>query len=296
MGRTYGEPSMDLSQIIALAVKYAVPALIAFIVFLIGKAIAGKIGKAVETGLNRSPNSDPSLSRFFASLVRYILLFITIMAALSILGVDISGMTAALAGMGAAMAFILQGSLSNFAAGVMLLLFRPFKIGDEVEIAGSRGKVQSIELTATRLTTTDNVEIIVANGNVWGGTIKNYTSMGARRFDKNFGISYDGNIDKAIKAITSAAATNPRVHSTPAPWAKVVNLGDSSVDIQLRAWCDAADYKALSTEISQTVKQALDAANIGIPYPHEVKIKQHVKSSKGRDSLARFKALKKQNS
>ena len=287
---------MDLSQIIPLVIKYAVPAIIAFVVFLIGKAIAGKLGAGVEKGLNRAPNSDPGLSRFFASIVRYILLFITIMAALSILGVDISGMTAALAGLGAAMAFILQGSLSNVAAGVMLILFRPFKIGDEIEAGGVRGVVLGTELTATRLKTVDNVEIIIANGNLWGGTVKNYTSMGARRLDRNYGVSYDADIDKAIKAITGAAASNPRVHATPAPWAKVVNLGDSSVDIQLRAWCDAADYKPLSTEISQTVKEALDAAKIAIPYPHEVKIKQHVKTSKGRDSMARFKALKKQNS
>ena len=113
--------------------------------------------------------------------------------------------------------------------------------------------------------------------------------------DRDFGISYDADIETAIKAITAAAAANPRVHADPAPWAKVVNLGDSSVDIQLRAWCDAADYKALSTEISQPVKQALDTAGIGIPYPHEVKIKQHVKKSKGRDSLAKFKALKQKN-
>ena len=177
----------------------------------------------------------------------------------------------------------------------MLILFRPFKIGDEIDTGGVTGVVTGIELTATRLKTSDNIEIIVANGDIWGGTIKNRTSMGARRLDRDFGISYDADIDTAIAAITSAAAAHPRVHSDPAPWAKVVNLGDSSVDIQLRAWCDAADYKALSTEISQPVKKALDAAGIGIPYPHEVKIKQHVKKSKGRDSLAKFKALKRKN-
>ena len=141
----------------------------------------------------------------------------------------------------------------------------------------------------------EGINLIVANGKAWGGVVKNYTSMGPRRLDKDFGVSYDADINKAIEAITSAAAANPRVHADPVPWAKVVNLGDSSVDIQLRAWCDAADYKALSTEISQPVKEALDAAGIGIPYPHEVKIKQHVKSSKGRDSLAKFKALKQKN-
>lgn len=281
---------MTLDKILSLVATYAVPALIALVILFIGFRIARVIASKAEGAFNKAPSTDPGLSRFFASLIKFLLMVVVVMAALSVIRVDTSPIFGLIAASGAAMAFILQGSLSNVAAGVMLILFKPFKIGDEVEVGGSRGKVRNIEMTATRLSTTDNVDIIVANGKVWGGTIKNYTSMGARRLDRDFGISYDADIDTAIKAITAAAAANPRVHADPAPWAKVVNLGDSSVDIQLRAWCDAADYKALSTEISQPVKQALDAAGISIPYPHEVKIKQHVKSSKGRDSLAKFKA------
>ena len=286
---------MTIEKAVSLALPYILPAIGALIVLFFGLRIARAIASRAETGFNKVPNSDPSLSRFFASLVRYLLFVVVIMAALSILGVDTSPIFGLIAASGAALAFVLQGALGNVAAGVMLILFRPFKIGDQVEIGGSAGKVTGIELTATTLSTVDNVKIIVANGKVWGGTIKNHTSMGARRLDRDFGISYDADIDTAIAAITSAAAAHPRVHSDPAPWAKVVNLGDSSVDIQLRAWCDAANYKALSTEISQPVKKALDAAGIGIPYPHEVKIKQHVKKSKGRDSLAKFKALKRKN-
>jgi len=286
---------LTTSNILSLVTTYAVPAVMALLIFFIGSRIARAIGSKAEVGFNKAPNSDPSLSRFFASLVRYLLLVIVIMAALSVLGVDTSPIFGLIAASGAALAFVLQGALSNVAAGVMLILFRPFKIGDEVEVGGSRGKVTGIELTATTLSTVDNVNVIVANGQVWGGTIKNHTSMGARRLDRDFSISYDTDIDKAIKAITAAAAANPRVHSDPAPWAKVVNLGDSSVDIQLRAWCDASDYKALSTEISQPVKAALGAAGIGVAYPREIKIKQHVKSSKGQDRINRLKALRKQN-
>ena len=268
---------MSTSSIVSTVTTYAVPIALALLVFFIGSRIARAIGSKAEMGFNKAPNSDQSLSRFFASMIRYLLLVIVIMAALSIIGVDTSPIFGLIAASGAALAFILQGSLSNVAAGVMLILFRPFQVGDEVEVGGSRGKVTNINMTATTLSTADNVNIIIANGKVWGDTINNHSSMGTRRLDKDFGISYDADIDKAIKAITSAAAANPRVNSEPAPWAKVVNLGDSSVDIQLRAWCDAADYKALSTEISQPVKEALDAAGIGIPYPHEIKIKQHVK-------------------
>ena len=286
---------MSTSSIVSTVTTYAVPIALALLVFFIGSRIARAIGSKAEMGFNKAPNSDQSLSRFFASMIRYLLLVIVIMAALSIIGVDTSPIFGLIAASGAALAFILQGSLSNVAAGVMLILFRPFQVGDEVEVGGSRGKVTNINMTATTLSTADNVNIIIANGKVWGDTINNHSSMGTRRLDKDFGISYDADIDKAIKAITSAAAANPRVNSEPAPWAKVVNLGDSSVDIQLRAWCDAADYKALSTEISQPVKEALDAAGIGIPYPHEIKIKQHVKSSKGQDRINRLKALRKQN-
>ncbi len=286
---------MDFQKIISLVTTYAVPALIALAILVIGFRIARAVASKSEIALNKAPNSDPGLSRFFASLVKFFLMLVVVMAALSVINVDTSPLFGIIAASGAALAFVLQGALGNVAAGVMLILFKPFKIGDEVEVGGERGKVSAIELTATRLATTDNVDVIVANGKVWGGTIKNYTSMGARRLDRDFGISYDDDIDKAIAAITSAAAANPRVHADPAPWAKVVNLGDSSVDIQLRAWCDAADYKALSTEISQPVKQALDAAGISIPYPHGVKIKQTVKSSKGRERRKRLKALKQKN-
>ena len=286
---------MGVETILPLVAKYAVPGLIALLIIWIGFKIAKKIASKAEGVFNKAPNSDPSLSRFFASLVKFVLMLVVILGALGVLGVSTSPIVGMIAASGAALGFVLQGALGNVAAGVMLILFKPYKIGDEVEAGGVRGKVTGIEMTATTLSTTDNVKIIVANGKVWGGTIKNFTSMGARRLDKDFGISYDADIETAIKAITAAAAANPRVHADPAPWAKVVNLGDSSVDIQLRAWCDAAEYQALSTEISQPVKQALDTAGIGIPYPHEVKIKQHVKKSKGRDSLAKFKALKQKN-
>ena len=286
---------MGVDTILPLVAKYAVPGIIALLIIWIGFKIAKKIASKAEGVFNKAPNSDPSLSRFFASLIKFLLMLVVILGALSVLGVSTSPIVGMIAASGAALGFVLQGALGNVAAGVMLILFKPYKIGDEVEAGGVRGKVTGIEMTATTLSTTDNVKIIVANGKVWGGTIKNYSANGKLRLDKNFSISYDADIDTAIKAITEAAAANPRVHSEPAPWAKVVNLGDSSVDIQLRAWCDAADYKALGTEISQPMKEALDAAGIGIPYPHEVKIKQHVKKSKGRDSLAKFKALKQKN-
>ena len=264
---------MTIASLLSTVTTYAVPALLALIVFWVGKTIARKVSTGVERGFNRSPNSDPALSRFFASIVRYLILIAVIIAVLTILGINTSSITGMVLGLGAAMAFILQDSLSNLAAGVMMMIFRPFKIGDDVEVGGEKGKVSSIELTATRLQTTDNTEIIIANGKIWGGIVKNYSSLGKRRLDMDFGVSYDADIDTAIKVLTKAAAEHPLVLSDPAPWAKVVRLNESSIDLQLRAWCQASDYKALKVSISQPVKAALDTANIGIPYPHGIKIK-----------------------
>jgi len=176
---------MDFNTLLPKVIGYAIPAVIALLILIIGFKIAGAIANKSENIFNKSPNSEPGLSRFFASLVKYLLMVVVVMAALSVIGVDTSPIFGLIAASGAALAFILQGALGNVAAGVMLLIFRPYNIGDEVEIGGSRGKVRSIELTATRLSTTDNVDIIVANGKAWGGTIKNYTSMGARRGRKS---------------------------------------------------------------------------------------------------------------
>jgi len=155
----------------------------------------------------------------------------------------------------------------------MLMIFRPFKIGDDIEAGGESGRVTSIALTATRL------------------IVKNYSSLGLRRLDMDFGVSYDADIKTAINALTKAAGEHPLVLNDPAPWAKVVTLNDSSIDLQLRAWCQAADYKALKVSISQPIKAALDAANIGIPYQHEIKIKD-VKDANIVKAKSRAKKLK----
>ena len=282
---------MNISDILSFATTYVVPALLALILLWIGRLIARKVSVNVERGLNKSPNSEPGLSRFFASIVKYLILIAVIIAVLTVLGINTSSISVMVLGLGAAMAFILQDSLSNLAAGVMLMIFRPFKVGDDIEAGGENGRVTSIALTATRLKTVDNTEVIIANGKIWGGVVKNYSSLGLRRLDMDFGVSYDADIKTAINALTKAAGEHPLVLNDPAPWAKVVTLNESSIDLQLRAWCQAADYKALKVSISQPIKAALDAANIGIPYPHEIKIKD-VKDANIVKAKSRAKKLK----
>jgi len=195
-------------------------------------------------------------------------------------------------GLGAALAFILKDALSDVAAGVMLMIFRPYNVGDEVEINGIKGVVQSIEIIATRMKTRDNIELIVGNGKAWGGVIRNHNAMGQRRLDKVFGISYDADIDLAIKTLIKTASADPRVYQDPEPWAKVVKLNESSVDIELRIWCDYNDHRNIKMDISQPVKAAFDAAGIGIPYPHEVIIRKKVKHSKACDRIKKLAALR----
>ena len=266
--------------------------LLALLVFIVGRWLSGRVGRSLENGFNKAQNANPTLSRFFASIARYVILLAAILGALSIINVDTSGISGMVLGLSAALAFILKDALSDVAAGVMLMLFRPYNVGDEIEIDGKKGVVQSIEILATRMKTRDNIEIIVGNGQAWGGVIKNHNAMGKRRLDTVFGISYDADIDIAIKAITDAAAKDARVYQDPAPWAKVINLGESSVDIELRIWSDYNDLRAIKMDISQPVKAALDAAGIGIPYPHEVVIKQKVKSSKARDRVDKLTKLR----
>ncbi len=284
--------NFNAQEIIPLIVKYALPVLGALIVFLIGRAIARKLGRTTEKAMNKRPDSEPTLSRFAGSVVKFLILAFTIIAALTVMGIDTSSFSAMVLGLGAAMGFILQGSLSNVAAGVMLMLFRPFKIDDEIEAGGVAGKVTEIGLTATRMKSTDNREFIVSNGDVWGGTIVNNSSLENRRLDRQFNVTYDTDIDKAIKVLTTTASEHPLVLSEPAPWAKVVELGESTVIIELRAWCKAPDYRALGASISQPVKAAFVKAGFEKAYPREIKLSQHVKNSKGRNRLARLKSLR----
>ena len=264
----------------------------ALVIFMIGRWLSTRIAKASEKAFNKAPNADPSLSRFFASLIRYIVLLAAIIAALTFVGIDTTSISGMVLGLGAALAFILKDSLSDVAAGVMMMIFRPYNVGDEVEIDGVKGVVKSIELTATRMNTRDNIELIVQNSKAMSGVIKNHNALGKRRLDIDFGISYDADIDKAIDVIKKTAAADNRVLSDPAPWAKVVNLGESSVDIQLRAWVEYDNLRKLKMDISQPIKAALDKAGIGIPYPHEVKIKQKVKTSKAWDRRKKLAKLK----
>lgn len=242
-------------------------------ILIVGMWFAKRISAVVRKNVVKAPNIDDTLANFLGSIAQYTLTVIVVVAAISKMGIEASSLVAMLGAATLAIGLALQGTLSNVAAGVMLMLFRPYKIGDYVSVAGEEGIVHDVNIFTTVLTSLDNIEIIIANGEAWGSTIQNFTSMGVRRVDVDYGIHYDDDIDKAIKIMNEVSAKHPAVLTKPdGPWAKVVKLNDSSVDIQNRVWCKADDYWDVMFDLNKSIKEAFDKNGITIPYPHQVEI------------------------
>lgn len=251
-----------------------VNALKALIVLVIGWMIAGAVSAWARKRVMSNPNIDNTIGSFVASIVKWVILLVVLIAVLGLFGIEATSLVAVLGAATLAIGLALQGTLNNLAAGVMLILFRPFKLGQFVDIAGTAGTVKDINLFVTELATPDNVQIIVPNGQAWGATISNFSTHETRRVDMTFGIDYGDDIDKAMKVITDLASADDRVHADPAPWVRVVNLGDSSVDLGVRVWCNAPDYWELKFHMTKTVKEAFDRDGISIPYPHRVEVQK----------------------
>ena len=262
--------------------QHALPSItkiaIGLAILIIGLWFAKRAGKIVKKQAQKAPNIDETLANFLGSIAKYALSVIVVVAAITKMGIEASSLVAMLGAATLAIGLALQGTLGNIAAGVMLMLFRPYKLGDYVEVAGHEGVVDDINIFTTVLASIDNVKIIIANGEAWGSSIKNFTSLGVRRVDVDYGIDYGDDIDKAIKIMKTVSAQHPNVLSKPdapdAPWAKVVKLNDSSVDIQNRVWCKADDYWDVRFDLNKSIKEAFDKGGITIPYPHQVEIKK----------------------
>ena len=242
-------------------------------ILIIGFWIAKKLSAAAKKVALKSPNVDETLAIFLSSIVGYVVKIMVLIAAITHIGVEATSLVAILGAATLAIGLALQGTLGNVAAGVMLMLFRPYKLGDYVEVAGNEGVVDDVNIFTTNLATVDNVKTIIANGEAWGSTIKNFTSLGLRRVDVDYGIHYDDDIDKAIKVINEVAAAHPDVLSEPhKPWAKVVTLNESSVDIQSRVWCKPEHYWDVMFDLKKSIKEAFDKNGITIPYPTSIEL------------------------
>ena len=258
-----------LPAIIAWAISFGPKLLLAIVIWIVGRMIVRKLSGTTVSASQKIPNIDLTLAKFFGSVVLFAGFFAVMIASLSALGVPLGFVATIIGAMVVALGFALKGTLGDMASGVMLAFFRPYVVGDEVEINGQRGQVKSLDLFSTTLTTPDSVEVMVGNGAAFGNQIKNYNGYGDLRLDMDFGVGYDADLDKAIEVIKSTADGDDRIKSNPeGPWAKVTGLGDSAVNIQLRLWCDANDYRPIKADMSYRIKKALDKAGIDIPYEH----------------------------
>ncbi len=254
--------SYDFNQLLPLALNL----LGAIVVFIITLIIAKWAKKGVFASLEKS-KVDTTLSKFFANLAKYIVLILGILAVLGLFGIPIASFAAILAAVGFAVGLALQGTLSNFSAGVMLLLFRPYKVDDFVSISGIVGKVVEIELFTTILDTPDNRRIIVPNGSIFGNTIENITFHKTRRVDVNVGTDYSADLDKTREVLEGVVNSIDGIHKDPKPQVYLMELGGSSINWVIRVWTETSNYWALREKITKEVKVALDDASIGIPFP-----------------------------
>lgn len=242
--------------------------------------VAGWASRAARRALERS-NLDETLTQFFSSLARYSVIILGGLAVLSVFGISVASFAAILAAAGLAVGLALQGTLSHFAAGVMLLLFRPFKVGDVVSVAGQTGKVDSIGLFSSTIDTVDNRRLIIPNGEISGSTIENVTHHAKRRVDVSVGTEYSADLVAARTVLEGVASSVNGGLADPAPQVYLLELGGSSIDWSVRVWAKTEDFWAVRERLTNDIKYALDAKGIGIPFPQ---MDVHVNGSMSRDT------------
>jgi small conductance mechanosensitive channel len=250
----------------AILTRYGLQVLGALAIYAIGKWLARVVSRLVMRALTKA-RVDPTLVPFIENLIYAALMGFVIIAALAQFGVQTASIIAVLGAAGLAVGLALQGSLANFASGVLLLIFKPFKVGDFVEAAGIKGTVKAIHIFNTILTAPDNVKIIVPNAQVTGGNISNYTANGTRRVDLVIGVSYEDDLKKAQQVIERVLAADTRVLSDPAPVVAVSALADSSVNFVVRPWVKVDDYWSVYFDLTARIKISLDENGITIPFP-----------------------------
>ncbi|TCS41014.1 mechanosensitive ion channel family protein [Reinekea marinisedimentorum] len=238
----------------------------AIVIFIVGRWIANALAKLVNKMLIKA-KVDEILANFLTGIVKAILIIFVIIAALSQLGIDTTSLSVVIGAAGLAIGMALKDSLNNFASGVMLILFRPFKAGDFVEAGGVAGIVETITVFSTTMRTGDNKEVIVPNGGIYGGTITNYSARDTRRIDMVFGIGYDSDLLKAKSILMEMVAADERILKDPAPVVAVSELADSSVNFVVRPWVKSGDYWAVLWDMQEKVKLRFDKEGISIPFP-----------------------------
>lgn len=262
-------PEINTQQLMDQVTVWGLKVIGAIAILIIGRIIAGSVRRGLRRVMT-TRNIDPSLIGFVGSLAYLGIMAFVFIAALAKFGIQTASFVAILGAAGFAIGMALQGTLANFASGVMILVFRPFKTGDFIDAAGVKGSVKEISIFSTTMATPDNVRIIVPNGKLYGDIIRNFNGYETRRVDMTVGIAYGASIDKAMGIINGLLAADSRVLADPAPVVAVSELADSSVNIIVRPWANGTDYWGLYFDFHKNCKEAFDAAGIEIPFPQRV--------------------------
>jgi small conductance mechanosensitive channel len=261
------------TRIYGYLAEYGLKLVGAVIIFVVGRWVARQVSRLLAAAMTKA-KVDETLVRFVKDLCYVALLTFVIIAALAKIGVQTASFIALVGAAGLAVGLALQGSLANFAAGVLMLIFKPIRIGDFVEAGGAKGSVKEVNIFTTVLSSPDNVRIIVPNSQVMGSTISNYTINGTRRVDMVIGVSYEDDLKKAKEVIEKVLAAEERILPDPAPVVAVSALADSSVNFVVRPWVKVADYWGVFFDLTAGIKIALDKNGITIPFPqHDVHLK-----------------------
>ena len=257
-----------------VAGDFAVNFVISVAIFLGTLWLSRWLSNAVRRGFKRLPRTahDETLQDFVSSIVRYAVVVLGVVAILRRLGVETTSIITVLGAASLAIGLALQGALSNVAAGVMILLFRPYRVGDFVLIAGKQGTVKYFDLFNTHLSDPDGLKVVVPNGKAFGDVAVNYTDIPRRRIELDFGVGYETDLDHASEVALRAAAANDHVLPDPAPWAKPSDLKDSTVTLKLRCWTRVEGYWDTRFDVLKAVKLAFDAEGINMPYPIQVSV------------------------
>lgn len=255
-----------MDQIVEAVAAYGLKILAAIIILVIGLWLAKKL-KTLFVDILQKKEVDPTLVGFFSSMLYGALVIFVVIAAIGKLGVQTTSFVAVIGAAGLAVGLALQGSLSNFASGVLLILFKPFKAGNFIKAGGEAGVVVEVGILTTEMKTPDNVKIVMPNSAIMSGAITNFSAHPTRRVDMTVGVGYGDDLNKAKKIMEDIIAADERVLADPAPQIAVANLGDSSVDFVVRPWVNAADYWTFKFDFTKAVKEKFDAEGVSIPFP-----------------------------
>ncbi|MDX1497909.1 MAG: mechanosensitive ion channel [Salinisphaeraceae bacterium] len=256
----------DWPTILEWAQPFLIKLAVAAAIVLIGMWLASRIAGLIRKGMLKT-RRDEALAGFVSKLVQIVLMVFVILAALGHLGVDTTAAAAIVGGSALAIGLSLQGQLASLAAGIMLIMFRPFRIGDFIEGAGVGGTVQEIQMVKTVLRTPNNQIVHIPNAQIWGSPITNYSTEPTRRIDLTVGVSYDADLRETRAVLEQVVGRESRILSVPEPVIAVTELADSSVNFKVRPWVNTSEYWAVLWDLTEAIKNALDDANIGIPYP-----------------------------